>query len=35
VDEIKSLIEETGREPVERDTLYNRINQIEVDGFID
>ena len=26
VDEIKSLIEETGREPVERDTLYNRIN---------
>ena len=27
VDEIKSLIEETGREPVERDTLYNRVNQ--------
>ncbi len=26
VDEIRSLIEETGREPVERDTLYNRIN---------
>ena len=26
VDEIKSLIEETGREPVERDTLYNKIN---------
>ncbi|MCH8075957.1 MAG: aminofutalosine synthase MqnE [SAR324 cluster bacterium] len=26
VDEIKSLIEETGREPVERDTLYNRVN---------
>lgn len=25
VDEIKSLIEETGRVPVERDTLYNRI----------
>ncbi|ODS32743.1 MAG: radical SAM domain-containing protein [Candidatus Scalindua rubra] len=25
VGEIKSLIEETGREPVERDTLYNRI----------
>jgi aminodeoxyfutalosine synthase len=26
VDEIKSLIEETGREPVERDTLYNQVN---------
>jgi len=26
VDDIRSLIEETGREPVERDTLYNRIN---------
>ncbi len=25
VDEIKALIKETGREPVERDTLYNRI----------
>jgi len=26
VDDIKSLIEETGREPVERDTLYNQMN---------
>ncbi len=26
VDDIKSLIEETGREPVERDTLYNHMN---------
>ncbi len=26
VEDIKSLIEETGRVPVERDTLYNRIN---------
>jgi aminodeoxyfutalosine synthase len=25
VDEIESLIKETGRDPVERDTLYNRI----------
>ncbi len=26
VDDIKSLIEETGREPIERDTLYNHMN---------
>ncbi len=26
VDDIRSLIEQTGREPVERDTLYNHIN---------
>ena len=35
VNDLKSLIEETGREPVERDTLYNRMNQIETINFAD